>query len=104
NIDISLSLIPTILRVKDPAGGYMRGGQNDLVGVVRIRQRNGKSARHVRSLQITGEIAADFSSYVGLFSKGDGTESEDDVEADYNKRRPFFRLSWISFPLSPIRL
>lgn len=103
-IDVALSLIPTIQRMKDASGGLMKGGQNDVIGVLRIRQHNGKSARHVRSLQIAGNVAADWNSYAAVFSKGDGTESVDNIEAEYEKRKPFFRLSWVSYPLTPIRI
>lgn len=82
----------------------MKGGQNDIMGVLRIRQHNGTSARHVRSLQISGNVDADWTSYAAVFSKGNGTESVDDVEKEYEKRKPFFRLSWVSYPLTPIRI
>lgn len=90
--------------MKDPGGGSMKGGQNDVFGVLRISQHNGRWARHVRSLQITGTVAADWDSYAAFFSSGNGTESVEDVEAEYEKRKPFFRLSWVSYPLAPIRI
>jgi hypothetical protein len=104
-IDLDLALIPIIQRIKDANGVLMKGGQNDIIGVLRIRQHKGKSAKHVRSLQITGTVAASsLDSYQAVFSKGDGTESLDDIEAEYENKRPFFRLSWISYPLIPIRI
>jgi hypothetical protein len=89
--------------MKEPGGkGYMKGGGNDLIVVLRIQQRNGKGRRHVRSVQVVGNIRAGLVTYMGCFTKGDGTESEDQIEADYVRRKPFFRLSWIVFPQTPI--
>jgi hypothetical protein len=88
-IDVSLALITTIHRMRDRNGGYMRGGQNDLIGILRVRQHDGKSIRHVKSLQVVGDVAGDFGSYLAWFSKGDGTESVDDIENRYAKDKRF---------------
>lgn len=105
SFNVALALIPTIHRMREPGGrGYLKGGQNDLIGILRVQQHNGVAVRHVRSLQVVGRIPADFNSYMAFFSKGDGTESMDSLEAAYIKRRPFFRLSWIIFPASPFRI
>lgn len=76
----------------------MKGGQNDLIGILRVRQKNGLSARHVNSLRVVGDISADFNTYLGEFSKGDGRESEDDIERRYSSGEPYFHLSWIIHP------
>jgi hypothetical protein len=103
-IEVAIALIPTIHRMRDPNGGPMKGGQNDLVGVLRVRQHNGLSVRHVRSLHVVGEVSADFNSYMTSFSKGDGTEPVDDIESAYVKLKPFFRLSWVLFPSAEARI
>lgn len=96
--DVGLHLITTIQRVKDPAGGYMKGGQNDLVGILRVKQY-GLRSRHVKSLQIIGDVAADFDSYSSMFSKGDGTETIDELERRYLETKPFYHISWVCFPI-----
>lgn len=103
-IDCSLALIPTIYKMKDPRGGYMKGGQNDLVGVLRIRQKNGLAVRHVNSLRVVGDVLADFNTYVGAFSKRDGSEAMEDFENQYATSKPFFHLSWIVHPDSREKL
>jgi hypothetical protein len=97
-LECSLALVPTIHRMRDSRGNYMRGGQNDLIGVLRIRQGNGVSVRHVDFLRVTGDVDADFGSYIGAFSKGGGAESIDDLEKAYGLSRPFFHLSWLVPP------
>ena len=104
SFDVSLAMVTTIHRMRDPNGVYMRGGQNDLVGVLCVRQRNGVSARHVGSLQVVGDVSADFNSYMAAFAKGDGTESVDDIEATYTELRPYFQISWIVFPATQVRV
>jgi len=97
-LELSLALITTIYRMKEKQGGYTKGGQNDLIGVLRVRQRNGTNIRHVRSIQVTGKAYADFNLWMLNFSKGDGSESMDDLEAVYMKCKPFLRLSWVLYP------
>lgn len=105
SLNLCLALITTIHRLRDPgAKGYMKGGGNDLVGVLRVQQRNGTTVRHVQSLQVVGNIAADFGCYVDCFSKGNGTETTEELEERFNRRRPFFRLSWVVFPNTKVNI
>jgi hypothetical protein len=97
-IDCSLALLTTIHRMKDPGGSFMRGGQNDLAAVLRVRQKNGLRVRHVSSLRVEGNVSADFSSYVDTFAKGDGTEGMDDLERRYASEKPYFHVSWVIHP------
>jgi hypothetical protein len=66
--------------------------------VLRVRQQDGVSVRHVKSLQVEGDERADFDLFSADFGKNDGTQTDDDLEAEYLKLKPFFRLSWIAFP------
>jgi len=60
SLDLALTLIATIHKMRDPGGrGFMNGGQNDLIGVLRARLHNGVVKRHVRSLQVVGDVPAD---------------------------------------------
>jgi len=98
-ISLSLALVTKIYRMRDPeTHGYMNGGQSDVIGILRVQQQHGVSARHIRSLQIVGEEPADFNTFAATFGENDGTESEDDIEARYLKLKPFFNLSWVIFP------
>jgi hypothetical protein len=85
--------------MKDPqTHGFMKGGPNDLEGVLHIRQQNGVTVRHVNSLKVIGDEDADFNFFTMNFGKNDGTETDDDLEARYLKLKPYNRLSWIVFP------
>jgi len=97
-LQFSLAVITTIDRIKDPSGGYMRGGQNDLLGILRVRQKNGLHVHHVNSLRIKGDISADFNSYIAAFSKENGTETIDDLARQYASQKPFFHIYWVVHP------
>jgi hypothetical protein len=102
SVHYSIALITTIERMHDENGRYMKGGSNDLVGVLRIQQRWGRRVRHVRALRITGDVRADFNSYLAFLSKGNGGESINEIEASYLKRKPFFHLLWVLYPSTPV--
>ncbi len=104
-IDLDLALITTIHRMRGMDGKYLKGGQNDLVGVLRARRHNGSSIKHIRSLQISGDVPADCQTYIAAFYPDlHGQYSEDQLSQDCDKRKPFLHISWTSFPQSPIKL
>ncbi len=105
SIELSLALVPTIHRQRDPGGhGYMKDGQNDLIGILRVHQRNGMT-RHVRSLQVVGDVSADCGAYITSFYPAlHGQYSEDDLYKECSTRRPFFHISWISYPTTPAKV
>jgi hypothetical protein len=98
SVNVGLALITTIFKMRHKSGGYMHGGQNDLVAVLRIRQRNGNTERHVQSLQVVGDVFADCESYIGAFYPDlHGQYSEDYLDEECTKHRPFYHLSWVVF-------
>lgn len=98
-VNVSIALITTIERMKDPHGGYMKGGQYDLFAVVRVEQINGVRTRHLQSLQVVGDVLADYGSFLVTFGKNDGTESMSDIDSKFESFKPFYHLSWVVFPL-----
>ena len=99
SVELKIALITTIHRAREKAGGYMKGGQNDLVAVLRATQHNGKVIRHVRSLQVVGDVEADCGSYIAAFFPDlHGQYSEEYLDNECADKKPFFHLSWISFP------
>jgi len=66
---------------------------------------NGTSMRHqVKALEIVGDELADFTLYSIAFRKWDGTETINDMEADYERKRPYISLSWVAWPQGETRL
>jgi hypothetical protein len=71
----------------------------------RAQQHNGVSTRHIRSLQVVGDVPADCASYVSsFFDDLHGQYTEDFLATECAKRRPFFHLSWIAFPVGQSRI
>ena len=95
-VNMQLALVTTIYKMRDEKGAYMNGGQNDLIGVLRVEQKNGVSIRHVRSLSVTGVAPISCNEYVGALGKnGDSIAG---LAEQCGDRRPWVRVSSTTFP------
>jgi hypothetical protein len=103
-LKLELAPIVTIHRIRDEKGNPMRGGQYGLDAILRVENARGPVARHVRSLQISGEVDAGCGVYMASYSRGDGSETIDSIDLECVRRKPFFQLSWISFPTDEARV
>ncbi len=103
-LKLGLAPIVTIHRMQDEKGNPMRGGQYGLEGILRVENAKGNAARHVRSLQIAGDVDAGCDVYMAFYSRGDGSETIDSIDGECVRRKPFLQLSWISFPAGKARV
>jgi hypothetical protein len=102
HVDVWLALITKIYKMRDERGAYMKGGQNDVIGVLRVQQHHGVRIRHVRALKINGTAPLPCTAYLSVFGK-DGASVES-IFDECNQRKPYVRISWSSFPLDQNRI
>lgn len=98
SVDVDMAPIVSVHRSRDERGNLMNGAQYGLAAILRIRNKSKTTPYHVRSLQVVGDVRVDCGVYGSVFP-ADGTITEDFINAECLRRKPYFQLSWISHPL-----
>ena len=84
-------------------GQVVKGTDYGLRAVLRVHNLT-SVPEYIRRLEVVGDVAAKCDEYENAFGVADGTHVEGYLDDECKQRRPFYRLSWVTYPIGQARV
>jgi hypothetical protein len=79
-------------------GAIVRHNEYGFAAIVRVRN-HGKTTEQLKALEITGDLDADGNE--ATFAEG---RSLEEIGIEYERRKPYYRVSFVSFPINATKI
>jgi hypothetical protein len=81
----------------------VKGTDYGLRAVLRVHNLT-SAPEYIRRLEVVGDVAANCDEYEDAFGVADGTHTDGYLDEECKHRKPFYRLSWVTYPVGSARV